>query len=60
MKTLIAQLKKMKDSGYVVKSEITGKPFFGEITLIINDGKIDRTNNFDTGEIVKVKESIKI
>jgi hypothetical protein len=60
MKNFAAQMRKLKDSGYIVKSEITGKPFFGEITIIITDGKIDRINNFDTGEIVRAKESIKI
>jgi hypothetical protein len=60
MKNFVAQLKKLKDSGYIVKSEITGKPFFGEVTIIITDGQIDRINNFDTGEIIRTKESIKI
>ena len=60
MKNFVAQLKKIKDSGYIVKSEITGKPFFGEVTIIITDGKIDRINNFDSGEIVRTKESIKV
>ena len=60
MKNFVAQLRKLKDSGHIVKSEITGKPFFGEITVIITDGKIDRINNFDTGEIARTKESIKI
>jgi hypothetical protein len=60
MKKFVAQLRKLKDSGCIVKSEITGKPFFGEITIIITDGQIDRINNFDTGEIVRTKESIKI
>lgn len=60
MKNFVAQLRKMKESGYIIKSEITGKPFFGEVTIIFADGKIDRTNNFDLGDIVKVKESVKI
>jgi hypothetical protein len=60
MKNLVAQLKKLKNTGYVVKSEITNKPFFGEVTIIINDGKIDRVNNCTAEEIVRIKESIKI
>ncbi|KFO67580.1 hypothetical protein ER57_09895 [Smithella sp. SCADC] len=54
MKNFVLQLKKLKASGHIVKSEITGKPFFGEVTIIITDGI------FDTGDIVRTKESIKV
>ena len=60
MKNFVAQLRKLKNSEYIVKSEITGKPFFGEVTIIINDGKIDRIKNYDPGEILRIKESIKM
>lgn len=60
MKNFIVHLKKLKDTDCIIKSEITGKPFFGEITIVINDGRIDRIKNYDMGEIIRVKENIKI
>ncbi|MDD5167782.1 MAG: hypothetical protein PHN75_03115 [Syntrophales bacterium] len=60
MKNFIENLKKFKDYRYVVKSDITGRPFYGEVVIVFTEGKIDRTNNYDVGEIARVKESIKI
>lgn len=60
MKDLIGRFKKLKDSDYVVKSEVTGKPFFGEIIIIFNDGRIDRVKFDHKAEICTIKENIKV
>lgn len=60
LKQFIEHLKIFKDSGYVVKSDITGKPFYGAVVIFFSEGKIDRTNNFEQGDIAMIKESLKL
>lgn len=60
LKCFIDHLRKFKESGYIVKSEITGKPFYGEIVVIFTEGRIDRTNHCEIGDITKIKECIKL
>jgi hypothetical protein len=60
MKNLIGQFKKIKDSNYIVKSEITGRPFFGEIVIVLTDGKIDRMKFNHAADICSIKENVKI
>jgi hypothetical protein len=60
LKQFIEHIKIFKDSGYIVKSEITGKPFYGAVVIVFSEGKIDRTNNFEQGEMAIIKESLKI
>ena len=45
-------------TGYICKDR-EGKTFFGEITIILNDGKIIHSKNESDGEFL-VKENIKL
>jgi hypothetical protein len=60
LKLFIDHIKKFKDSGCVVKSEITGQPFYGAVVIIFTEGKIDRTNNLENAGLGVIKESLKI
>jgi hypothetical protein len=61
MKKLLDAIRIVKTNfeknGYVVKNH-EGKPFFGEINICLNDGKIVHSKNRSIGEF-EITESVK-
>jgi hypothetical protein len=61
MKKLLDAIRIVKNNlekvGYVVKNH-EGKPFFGEVNICLNDGKIVHSKNRSMGEF-DVTESVK-